>query len=294
MEHRAIKEDHQSYEIFIKDPVFVASIKQKWKTISPNQFHVVADFDRTLTKAQVDGHRSATVLAQIRNGNYLSAAYNAEAHRLFDTYHPIEINESLPLAKRMSAMEDWWRKHFTLIGNSGLTRELITRIAKERPMHLREGTTDLFAALKTHNIPMVLLSAAPGDMVNAYLAELGLLDQTIHLLATMYEFDTDGTVLGVKEPIIHSLNKHETTIDWHTNHSDVAERTHVLLLGDGIGDTGMIEGFDYESLLKVGFLNENVAERKATFMNAYDIVIAHDGPMTPVNQLLNETIFQTP
>lgn len=281
-----------TYEVLIKDPTYVNTIKKTWKTISPEQFHVVADFDRTLTKAHVDGHRSSTVLAQIRNGNYLSDAYNAEAHRLFDTYHPIEIDESIPKSERMHAMQEWWEKHFTLIGQSGLTRDMITRIAQERPMHFREGTKELFASLKTHGVPMVLLSAAPGDMVKAYLDETGLMDQTIHLLATMYKFDTDGTVLGVQEPIIHSMNKQETTIDWHKENNVLTGRTHVLLLGDGIGDVDMIQGFAYESLLKVGFLNENIEQNKTAFMNAYDMVITHDGPMTPVHQLLAESIFR--
>lgn len=289
VEHR---EGRQHYDVLIQDRTYVETVKERWKTITPDQFHVLADFDRTLTMGNVDGERSASVIAQIRNGTYLSERYTAEAHRLFEQYHPIEVDESLPLDLRIASMKEWWQKHFALLAESGLTRDIITQIAAERPMHFRDGVETLLSTLQQHGVPLVLLSAAPGDMIAAYLQHAGFTEQTIHILATMYRFDTSGNVLGVQEPIIHSLNKHEVVLDEHPAHADIANRTHVLLLGDGIGDIGMIEGFDYESLLKVGFLNENIEQNKTAFMDAYDMVITHDGPMTPVNNLLHETIFQ--
>ena len=45
--------------------------------------HVVSDFDRTLTRAFVRGVKSPTVIAQIRNGNYLTPDYASRTHALF-------------------------------------------------------------------------------------------------------------------------------------------------------------------------------------------------------------------
>jgi 5'-nucleotidase len=286
------KEYDQPYDIYIKDTAHVEAIKERWREIIPDQFHVLADFDRTLTQGTIDGAAAPSVIAQIRDGGYLSEAYTAEAHRLFDQYHPIEIDESIPMDERIAAMHAWWQKHFTLLIESGLNRSVIERIARERPLVFRDGTETLIQTLKEHTIPLVILSAAPGDMIDAYLAEHRISHEGIHVIATRYDFDEAGQATRVREPIIHSLNKREITVEGHDAYADIANRGHVLLLGDGIGDIGMVDGFPYESLLKVGFLNQNVSERKEAFMDAYDIVIAHDGPMTPVNQLLSETLFQ--
>ncbi|MBU2415738.1 hypothetical protein KKH86_00740 [Patescibacteria group bacterium] len=68
----------------------------------------------------------------------------------------------------------------------------------------------------------------------------------------------------------------------------IKNRKNVLLLGDSFGDTEMINGFDYDNLIKIGFLNENVKENLEEYKKNYDVVILNDGSMEYVNDLLNE------
>lgn len=294
MKQSAQRITQHNFEILIKNEDYVANIKEQWKSISPSQFHVLADFDRTLTKGNVGGRPSSSIIALIRDGNYLSSEYREAAYTLYNQYHPIEIDTVLPLEERILAMEEWWKQHFELLSNSGLSQEIMRQVVTECPLEFREGTETFIDALKTAHVPMVILSAAPGDMIELYMEQKGISTELVSIIANRYEFDTYGHAIRLKEPIIHSLNKHEITVAYDPDfNADVSDRKHVLLLGDGIGDVGMIEGFPYESLLKVGFLNVDVDKRKQHFMDAYDIVITHDGPMTPVVDLLNETIFST-
>ncbi|MBU1349747.1 hypothetical protein KJ978_03455, partial [Patescibacteria group bacterium] len=46
--------------------------------------------------------------------------------------------------------------------------------------------------------------------------------------------------------------------------------------------------FDYDNLIKIGFLNENVKENLEEYKKNYDVVILNDGSMEYVNDLLNE------
>ena len=64
----------------------------------------------------------------------------------------------------------------------------------------------------------------------------------------------------------------------------------MILLGDNLEDIGMIEGFDYENLIKIGFLNENVEENLLEFKKNFDAIILNDGEMDFVNKLLKEII----
>jgi len=62
------------------------------------------------------------------------------------------------------------------------------------------------------------------------------------------------------------------------------------LLGDNLEDIGMVDGFEYDNLLKIGFLNENIEENLENYKKAFDIVILNDGSMEFVNNLLKEII----
>jgi len=68
------------------------------------------------------------------------------------------------------------------------------------------------------------------------------------------------------------------------------KRKNVILLGDLVADVGMIEGFPYKNLIKIGFLNENVDERLKEFKKNYDVVIINDGDMNYVNELVGEIL----
>lgn len=45
----------------------------------------------------------------------------------------------------------------------------------------------------------------------------------------------------------------------------------------------MVEGFDYDNLLCVGFLNEKVEENLDKYKENFDVIITNDGSMDWVN-----------
>ena len=63
----------------------------------------------------------------------------------------------------------------------------------------------------------------------------------------------------------------------------IKHRRNVLLLGDSVDDIKMIEGFEYDEIIKIGFLNEKVEENRDEYLKNFDIVIANDSDMSHVN-----------
>ncbi len=110
------------------------------------------------------------------------------------------------------------------------------------------------------------------------------------MVANLFNFDRRGRVTGVKEPIIHSINKDETTLQNFPVFEVIKNRNNVILLGDSIGDVGMIEGFDYSNLLKIGFLNEDVENNLRTYKKRFDVIILNDSGMGYVNNLMKRII----
>jgi len=266
--------------------------KKRFENGGRQKMQVLSDFDRTITYGLDDtGEPAPSVISQLRSDiSYLGQTYFNEAHRLFDLYHPIEINPNVSLKEKKEKMSEWWRKHFDLISKSRLTRNLIKRVVKERPLQFRDGSLEFLSFLNENAIPLVFMSAAPGDMLVEYLKQNHLLFSNIYILANRYNFDKKGKAINVQEPIIHSFNKTEVTLDNTPIYKKIEKRKNVLLLGDGVSDIGMVEGFDYDALIKIGFLNENVNEQLELFKKNFDVVLLNDPDMSYVNKLIKEIV----
>jgi len=272
--------------VIISNPKKLEEMINKISQDGKDKFHVIADFDRTLTKAFVNNEKSSTVIAQIRNGNYLTEDYSPRAHALFDKYHPIEISNEISSKEKNKKMYEWWRKHFDLLIECGMNKRVIEEIVKNSKIEFRTGSFDFLDYLNQNKIPLIIMSAGQGDMITEHLKKEKRLYKNIHLIANMFIFNEKGQVIEIEEPIIHSLNKYEIETKNLPVYNELLKRKNVLLLGDSLEDVGMIKGFPYKSLIKIGFLNENVEENLKRYKENYDVIILNDEKMDYVNELL--------
>lgn len=264
-------------------------IKKKILSGDFDDFHVIADFDGTLTKGFVDGEKSPSIIAELRNGSYLDDDYAKKAHALFDKYHPYEIDPDLSTIEKKVKMEEWWRTHFDLLIEKGLSLDDVKRVSESGRVELRNGIEDFLGFLKKRNVPLIIMSASGiGDVISMYLEKRGLMYNNIHIVSNFYEWDPDGKAIGVKEPIVHSGNKDETTLESLPIYEELKNRKNVLLLGNGMNDLDMIKGFDYENLLNVGFLHVRDEKKLELFRTGYDVVVTDDGNFDFVNNILSE------
>jgi 5'-nucleotidase len=277
--------------IIIPDKNKLESVKAGIKIGGAGEIHVLADFDRTLTRAYDNGIFVPSLTSILRDGNYLAQDYAPRAQALFDRYHKIEADPSVPFDEKKKAMREWWKLHFKLLVKSGLKYEDLEKIADSGKIKLRDGCSELFAFLEKHGIPLVIMSSsgAGREGISIFLKKAGKLTANIHVISNEFEWSQDGRALKAREPIIYGMNKDETlTRDFPGAYAAVKDRENVILLGDGVSDIGMIKGFDFDHLIKIGFLNERVEDCLASYRENFDIIILNDGPMDYVNGLLGE------
>ena len=279
-------------DVIISNKKHLQKLKQIIKKQGKEKFHVLVDFDRTLTKAFVNGEKFPSLMAILRDGNYLTKNYAKKANALFDKYHPIEIHPHIPDNKKIKKMKEWWTTHFKLLIKSGLNKEDLKQVSRSSKVQLRKGTEEFLKFLHKNNIPLVILSSSgAGDIIPMFLKRKGLLYDNIHIISNFFEYDKKGKVTRIIPPIIHCMNKAEIAVKNYSNiFNQIRNRKNVLLLGDGIGDIGMIKGFDYNNLINIGFLNENVKENLKYFKKNFDIVLLNDTNMAYINKLLKEII----
>lgn len=279
--------------MLIKDPKKVEKIKIKMKKDGVKKLHILSDFDRTLTYGTVNGKKTPSIISLLRDGNHLSKDYAREANLLFEKYHAIEIDQNIPLREKKEAMKEWWRIHDELLIKSGLSRnDLVDIVSNNGFLKLRNGVIRFLKTLHRHNIPLVILSASGcGEAIEMLFQKMGVNYPNIHFIINKFNWDKDGKAISVAKPIIYPMNKDEILVKKMPSiYREVKDRKNVILLGDNIDDISMIDGFDYDNLLKIGFLNFEISKQKEFYLNSFDLIIGGDGSFVNINKIINYLI----
>jgi len=262
--------------------------EQKISKDGAEKFHVLADFDRTLTTAFVDGKNVPSLISILRDGNYLTPDYAPKAHELFDKYHPIEIDPKIPFEEKLKFMKNWWQDHYDLLMKCGLNKKDIEKAVESGKVKLREGFDRFVRILKENNIPLVIVSSSGlgGDAISMYLEKADALYDNVFIISNNFKWDENGNMIGAKEPIVVTLNKGEILVKDFPFFEKIKDRKNVLLMGDSIEDVGMVDGFEYDNLIKIGFLNDKIEESLKDYNRNFDATILNDSSLDFVNEML--------
>ncbi|XP_053496229.1 7-methylguanosine phosphate-specific 5'-nucleotidase-like isoform X2 [Ictalurus furcatus] len=95
-----------------------------------------------------------------------------------------------------------------------------------------------------------------------------------------------GVVCAFKGDVIHTFNKREGALQ--NTQQFVHDRSNVLLLGDSLGDLDMADSVQgLRNILRIGYLNDKVEERREAYVRSYDIVLEKDETLDVPNAILN-------
>jgi cytosolic 5'-nucleotidase 3 len=264
-------------------------LKAKLEKFNRNNFHIVADFDKTITKAVINGKKHSSSWALIREEDYLGEEYSRKAHKLFEKYHPIEISKTIPYEERYKEMINWWKEHKDLLVECGLSKEIIEKTIKKDKVEFRENYETFFQLLKENNIPILIFSAGIGNIIEGILKLKKQLTSNIQIIANFFKFDENGKTTGYKyDRVVNTYNKNEHQLEDHPYQKEIKDRKNVLLLGDQMGDLGMTEGIEHNEIIKVGFANTE--SDKEVFQKHFDLVITEDGPLDEINKIIKEIL----
>ncbi|XAR64920.1 5'-nucleotidase [Bertholletia excelsa] len=287
-------------DVVVADPELLEKKKAAIRLAGPAKLQVIADFDATLTKYWITGRRGQSSHRLLRQGN---PEYDIKRQELYEYYHPLEFNPTIPLDEKAKLMEEWWGKSHGLLIEGGLTYDAIKSSVANATIAFRDGVVELFEFLEEREVPVLIFSAGLADIIEeVFRQKLHKSFKNIKIVSNRMVFNQSGRLVCFKGKTIHALNKNEHALDTaapvhdHLGDADgsicanasVKKRTNVLLLGDHIGDLGMSDGLNYETRISVGFLNENVTNSLDGYRNAFDVVFLNDSPMWGVAKLVSE------
>ncbi|XP_057550318.1 uncharacterized protein LOC130828372 isoform X1 [Amaranthus tricolor] len=292
----------RSGDMVVGDSVSLQNKIAAIRAAGPSKLQIIADFDCTLTKYNINGQRGQTSHALLQQGN---AEYDMKRQKLYDHYHPLEICPAIPLDEKTKLMEEWWEKTHGLLVEGGLTLYDIRKSVANARMEFRDGVVELFDLLEEKNVPILIFSAGLADIIEEVLRQkIQKPYRNVKIVSNRMVFDDKGNLLSFKGKTIHVLNKNEHSLDMAAplhdklgemdgpdiNYASMKKRTNVLLLGDHVGDLGMSDGLNYETRISVGFLNDKVNESLESYEKAFDVVFLNDAPMLGVVDLISQLI----
>lgn len=280
-------------KVIIPDPEKFEALLKVFKEQGSDKIHVLTDFDRTLTKAFVNGEKITSIISILRKENILNQEYTDVTTGLFDKYHPIEIDASIPLSEKKAKMAEWWQAHNAELLKHGLTKDHLDKVLASLKIKFREGALEFIELMDKRQIPIIIMSSSGlgGYMISRLLSKTGSMSDNVSIISNNMIFDEAGKVIAFSEPVIHVLNKDETMVkDFPEIYSKVKDRKNVILMGDNVEDISMVEGFEFDNLLKIGFLNENIEENLEKYRQSFDVVKINDGDMGFVNEIITEIL----
>lgn len=287
----------------IEDNVVTADL-EKWSSkvrmllsAGADQTFFVIDFDRTTTRCFLEtGAKSLDCHDILASCPKITKECKRKMEALMDKYYPIEIDAHLSRDEKVPHMVEWYTLVNSLLMDQGLTRDDVRQAVHGcRDFRLRHGAQELFQLAEQRGIPVVVLSAGLGNVIEEVLLQrmphsngsTGRSWGNVRVLSNTLLWDASGNHRGFTEPLIHMFNKGLVDAP-----SDIKEmlrgRRHGVLCGDGLGDLTMAAGHDVDNLLKFGFLNEKIPERLGQYCSstAFDQVVLGDGSFEPLLKVL--------
>ncbi|XP_068575082.1 cytosolic 5'-nucleotidase 3-like [Cebidichthys violaceus] len=273
--------------VCMRDPQRVQEILDSMVKAGSNTVQVISDFDMTLTRFAYNGKRCPTCHNILDNSKLISNDCKEELKELLNTYYPIEIDSSRSIADKLPLMVEWWTKAHELLVQQEIRKDLLAIVVRESDAMLREGYQLLFDHLYEHSIPLLIFSAGIGDILEEVIRQAGVFHPNVKVFSNYMDFDESGVLRAFKGELIHIYNKREGAL-LNTGHfQELRTRPNVLLLGDSLGDLTMADGVqDMENILKIGFLNDKVEERKQSYLDSYDIVLVKDETLEVPNAIM--------
>jgi len=242
---------------------------KKLNSISVNDVYILADFDGTITEDNSDSS-----WASIFKNPKVTKDFVDECIRVFSHYHKFEIDESLLVQEKMSIMSEWYRKNIETLINFGITEEIINYAANnESIMAFRDGALEFLKQMNKKNIPIIIISAGVGNIIEQFLIRNNCNYPNIHICSNFLEYNV-GVVSGVRNNnLIHPLNKNEISLSSDIK-KIISRRENIIILGNNITDVNMVSS--NKSVYKIGFLDENIEDRIESFKENFDIVCTHN------------------
>lgn len=264
--------------IYIKDKNKVEEIQNN---INKYNITMFMDFDRTMTTPESDDSWDASAK---KNG------LSTKLEEFYDKYRPIELDYTLSKKEKEKYMLEWYQGCMDLYYEFKITKEDLEKSIKNSKIILRNGLAELLCNLHKNKVPVIILSAGIGNVIEQTLKEENCYYNNITIISNFFKFNDQGQILKYNDYLIHTLNKNIDKVADVKIKSIINERKYKVIVGDLIEDINMIGRYQENRVLKIGFLNSNIEKNKEIYKEKFDIVLSEKNDFVDIQEYLKEIL----
>lgn len=247
---------------------YINTNKLETLKLSRENTYIVLDFDKTITANNSDDSWEIA-------GKLLGKKFKKEVDALWKKYRPIELDFDMPFEEKKKVMKEWHKECMELFHKYNLTKEQITESIQTGNMLIRDGARRFFKKAYDENIPVIILSAGIGNVIEEFLKQQGCYYSNINIISNFIEFDEYGFAKEFDvNSMIHSLNK---SMDGQRSIEEIKHRKYKILIGDLIEDLTMLDREELDTSLKIAMIDEYTTDNLIKMYNkAFDIVLTEE------------------
>ena len=240
--------------------------EEKIKDIKLNKgnMFILLDFDRTITTFDSLDSWGVTGVAT-------SKECERKVDKLYEKYRPIETNYDIPYIEKYKEMDKWYNLCMNLFLKDKLNKNKIEEAVKTSRLIFKEGAKEFLEYTFKNKIPVVILSAGIGNIIEEFLKKNNCYFENIFLISNTFLFNDKNEAFKLKNSLIHTMNKNvegHLTGKWK---EEFIKRKYRLLIGDTIEDINMTLKTDIDKTIKIGLLDNQ--ENLEKYKEKFDIVL---------------------
>ena len=226
---------------------YINTDKLKRIKLKKDNFFIIIDFDKTITAKESCDSWDASC-------KKLGKEFLEEMYNLYDKYSPIELSYDISFEEKNRAMEEWYNNCMNLFYKYKIEKKDLEESIKSSKIIFREGGRELLDCLNQNNIPVIILSAGIGNVIEQFLKDENCYYDNIYIISNIIPFDEDGNLMEFQGRVIHTLNKTMKGRVSKEFSEKIANRKYRLLIGDFVEDKKMVPMDEWERTISIRFL----------------------------------------
>lgn len=259
-----------------------AKIKELKEKINKDNICVFMDYDKTITSSD-----SEDSWATSANKKAMGQEIANDLNKLYEKYGPIELDYTIEMKEKEKYMLEWYTKSMDLYYTYHLTKEKLENCVHNSYLKLRKGAKEFLSELYKNNIPLIILSAGIGNVIEQFLKEEKCYYDNITIISNFIKFDENGNMMRFSDNMIHSLNKNIDKLSDNQVKEKIETKEYRIVIGDLVEDINMMGEYPENKSLKIGFLNKNVVENLEVYKKNFDIVLTEENNFFDIEKCMS-------
>lgn len=242
--------------------------------LQKDNFYVLTDFDRTLTKGN-----SFAAWRVLYHSNLLGDKFKEEYTKIHDETVP---NEQETDEVKIRFFEDRFKRYIELLEKCGFNEKIAKQAIEKTDLFLRDGAKEFLKQMYEMKVPVMIVSCSVGNVIKEFLKWNGCDYDNVYICSNFFD------VSEARNHIYHvtPYNKNEISLP-EILKSEIETKKYTLLCGDVIEDITMVKPEQLDNTITVGFLDKKIEQNLQSYRDNFDLVLTEDASFEEVLETID-------